>query len=36
VPVRPGDSIAAYTLWVIGAEDRAIGNLEILIRVRVG
>ncbi|MEA2576663.1 MAG: hypothetical protein QOD78_251 [Chloroflexota bacterium] len=36
VPIRPGDSIAAYTLWVIGAEDRAIGNLEILIRVRIG
>ncbi len=35
VPVRPGESIAAYTMWVIGAEGRAIGNLEILIRVRV-
>ena len=35
VPARPGDSIAAYTLWVIGAEDRAIGNLEILVLVRV-
>ena len=34
-PVRPGDSIAAYSLWVIGAEDRAVTNLEILILVRV-
>jgi hypothetical protein len=35
VPGRPGDSIVAYSLWLIGPEDRVVGNIEILVRVRV-
>ena len=29
VPVRSGDSIASYTLWVISADGRVVGQLEI-------
>jgi hypothetical protein len=35
VPVRTGDSIAGYTLWLVSADSRIVGQLDILVRVRV-
>ncbi len=36
VPVRSGDSIASYTLWVISADGRVVGQLEISFAVTIG
>jgi len=36
VPGRPGDSIAGYTLWVISADARVVGQLEISVVVTIG
>ena len=36
VPIRSGDSIAGYTLWLATADERAVGALDILVRVSVG
>ena len=35
VPIRMGDSVAGYGLWMVSVDGRAVGQLEILIRVRV-
>jgi len=35
-PVRQGDSIAGLTVWMIRADGRVVGQLEILVRVSVG
>jgi hypothetical protein len=35
VPRRSGDSIASYTLWVISADGRVVGQLEISFRVTI-
>lgn len=36
VPGRSGDSIASYTLWVISADGRVVGQLEISVVVTIG
>jgi hypothetical protein len=36
VPVRDGESIVGYTLWVISADGRVVGQLEITIGVTIG
>lgn len=36
VPVRSGDSIAGYTLWVISADGRVVGQLEIILAITIG
>jgi hypothetical protein len=36
VPVRSGDSIAGYTLWVISVDGRVVGQLEITFTVTIG
>ena len=36
VPVRSGDSIASYTLWVVSADGRVVGRLEISFAVTIG
>lgn len=36
VPLRSGDSIAGYTLWVISADGRVVGQLEISVMVTIG
>jgi len=35
VPVRSGDSIAGYHLWLVSDDGRAVGGLDILVRVSV-
>lgn len=35
VPLRTGDSIAAYTMWPVSADSRIVGQLDILVRVSV-
>jgi hypothetical protein len=35
VPLRTGDSIAGYLLWVVRADQRVVGRIEILVRVTV-
>jgi hypothetical protein len=35
VPVRSGDSIAAYDLWIISDDGRVIGQMAVLVRVSV-
>jgi hypothetical protein len=35
VPVRNGDSIAGYTLWVIRDDGRVVGQIEIVIQVTI-
>lgn len=35
VPFRSGDSIASYTLWVISADGRVVGQLEVSVRVTI-
>jgi hypothetical protein len=36
VPLRAGDSIAGYLMWVVRADERVVGRIEILVRVTVG
>jgi hypothetical protein len=35
VPARNGDSIAGYTLWVISDDGRVVGQVEIVIQVKI-
>lgn len=35
VPLRSGDSIAGYHLWLVSVDGRAVGGLDILVRVSV-
>jgi len=36
VPGRSGDSIAGFSIWMVGADGRMVGQLEILVRVSIG
>ncbi len=36
VPPRSGDSRAAFTFWIVSVDGRVVGQLDVLIRVRVG
>jgi MFS family permease len=36
VPNRLGDSVAGFTLWLVGLDGRAVGQFEIRVLVRVG
>jgi hypothetical protein len=35
VPARPGDSLASYSIWMVSADDRVVGRLDIQVRVRI-
>jgi hypothetical protein len=35
VPLRTGDSIAGYLLWVVSADERVVGRIEITVRVTI-
>jgi hypothetical protein len=35
VPIRSGDSLAGYTLWVISVDGRVVGQLEVSVRVTI-
>lgn len=36
VPTRTGDSIVGYTLWLTTSDQRAVGQIDVLVRVSVG